>query len=423
MTWLDRLESEHDNMRATLRWAIENNDGDTATRISSALWLFWFARGYLSEGRRWIDESVASGGQNLAARAKALAGACILAIFQADYNRAVAASAESLALFRQLNIPPGIGASLGGLAFATSLKGDYSQARALIEESTALFRQLDNRWGLANSLNHNGFIVWCCGDYPQARVLADESLSLFHELGDQHNYALVLFGKGYICLSQREYALAQAAFEESIVMMRALDDRRSVAMCLNGLGNIAMTRNDTAAARAFWLDTVAVLSEVGDRWYMALVTEGLAGVAVAEKMPVHAAQLFGAAEALREQIHAPLPPPLHIFYDKNLKMAHAQLDEASFATAWAEGRRMTPEAAIASFAQARPPAKSLPAGLTVREVEVLRLLSAGLMNAEIAAHLVVSPTTINAHLRNIYNKLDVNSRSAAARFAFENGLA
>src|SRR6185295_18931514 len=98
--WLDRLNAEHDNMRATLRWAIENNDGDTATRISSALWLFWFARGYLSEGRRWIDESVASGGPNLAARAKALAGACILAIFQADYNRAVAASAESLALFR-----------------------------------------------------------------------------------------------------------------------------------------------------------------------------------------------------------------------------------------------------------------------------------------------------------------------------------
>ena len=421
--WLGRLHLEHDNLRAVLRWAIEKNDGDTATRISGALWLFWFARGYLSEGRRWIDESVASGGQNLAARAKALAGACILAIFQADYNRAVAASAESLALFRQLNIPPGIGASLGGLAFATALKGDYPKARAFIEESTALFRQLNNPWGLANSLNHNGFIVWCCGDYPQARALADESLSLFHELGDQRNYALVLFGRGYICLSQGEYALAQAAFEESIAMMRALDDRRSVAMCLNGLGNIAMTRNDSAAARAFWLDTVSVLSEVGDRWYMALVTEGLAGVATAEKMPVHAAQLFGSAETLRESIHAPLPPPLRIFYDKNLKMARAQLDDEKFARAWTEGLRMTPEAAIASFAHARPPAVSLPAGLTAREVDVLRLLSAGLTNAQIASHLVVSPTTINAHLRNIYNKLDVTSRSAATRFAIEHGLA
>jgi predicted ATPase/DNA-binding CsgD family transcriptional regulator len=421
--WLDRLNSEHDNLRAALRWSIENNDGDTASRISSAVWLFWFSRGYLSEGRRWIDESVACGGQNLAARAKALAGACILSIFQADYSRAVAASSESLTLFRKLGILPGIGASLGGLAFATALRGDYPQALAFIEESTALFRQLGDRWGLANSLNHNGFILWCCGDFPQARALADESLSLFRELGDQRNYALVLFGKGYICLSREEYVPAQDAFEESIMMMRAVDDRRSVAMCLNGLGNIALTRNDNVAARAFWLDTVAVLSEVGDRWYMALVTEGLAGVAAAEKMPVHAAQLFGSAEALRESIHAPLPPPLRIFYDKNLKVTRAQLEKTKFAAAWAEGKRMAPETAIASFAQARPPASSLPAGLTGREVEVLRLLSAGLTNAQIAADLVVSPTTINAHLRNIYNKLDVTSRSAATRFAIKHGLA
>ena len=421
--WLDRLNLEHDNLRAALHWAIASNDGDVATRICSSLWQFWFARGYLSEGRRWIDEAVACQGRDLVARAKAWAGACILAIFQADYNHAVAAGAESLALFRQLNIPPGIGAALGGLAFATSLKGDYSEARAFVEEGTAIFRKLDDRWGLANSLNFNGFIVWCCGDYPMALELADESLSLFQEVGDQRNYALVLFGKGYIALSLEEYDLAQTAFEESIAVMRTLDDRRSVAMCLNGMGNIALTRNDSAAARAFWLNTVAVLSDVGDRWYMALVTEGLAGVAAAERMLTHAAQLFGAAEALRESIQAPIPPPLRIFYDRSLKIARAQLDKTKFDSAWTEGRKMTPEAAIASFAQARPPSASLPAGLTTREVEVLRLLSAGLTNAQIADHLVVSPTTINAHLRNIYNKLDVTSRSAATRFAIEHKLA
>jgi predicted ATPase/DNA-binding CsgD family transcriptional regulator len=422
LRWLERLNTEHSNLREALRWAIHSNDGDTASRISGALWQFWFARGYLSEGRRWIDESVSSGGQNLAARAKALAGASILAIFQADYDRSVAASAQSLALFRQLNIPPGIGISLGGLAFATALKGDYPQARALIEESTNLFRQLDNRWGLANALNQNGFILWCGGDYVNAQALADESLALFRELGDQRNYALVLFGRGYIYLSLKEYELAQTAFEESVALMRVLDDRRSVAMCLNGMGNIAMTKNDSVAARAFWLDTVSVLSEVGDRWYMALVTEGLAGVASAEKMPVHAAQLFGSAEALRESIHAPLPIPLRIFYEKNLKLARQQINESEFAKAWAIGMKMTPEVAIASFAQARPTAASLPAGLTAREVEVLRLLSAGLTNAQIASQLVVSPTTVNAHLRNIYNKLDVTSRNAATRFAIEHKL-
>jgi len=423
LTWLDKLNTEHDNIRVALRWSIENDNGDTASRMSSALWQFWFARGYLSEGRRWIDEAVSVSSQNPVARAKALGGACILAIFQADYARAISAGKESLEIFRQLDIPPGIGAAIGGLAFATALKGDYAEAHALIEEGTAISRKLGDRWGLANSLNFNGFIVWCCNDYPKALALADESLALFHELGDRRNYALVLFGKGYICLSQKEYEPAQSAFEESIVMMRALDDRRSVAMCLNGMGNIAMTKNDNIAARAFWLDTVAVLSEVGDRWYMALVTEGLAGVASAEKMPIHAAQLFGSAEALRESIHAPLPPPLRIFYEKNLKLAREQINKSGFAKAWADGRKMAPEIAIASFAQARPPAVSLPVGLTIREVEVLRLLSAGLTNAQIASQLIVSPTTVNAHLRNIYNKLDVTSRSGATRFAIEHGLA
>jgi predicted ATPase/DNA-binding CsgD family transcriptional regulator len=421
-SWLDRLNTEHDNLRAALRWLIENNETDIATRISSALWQFWFARGYLSEGRRWIDDSLKLSGQDLVARAKALAGACILAIYQADYDHAVKTISESLSLFRQLEILPGVGAALNGLAHVTALKGDYHGASAFVEESLAIFQQVGDRLGLANALNLKGLITWCLGDYVQARALTDECLTLFKELGDQRSYGFVQFGKASICITQGEYALAQKIYAESLAIMRELDDRRSVAMCLNGLGNIALTQNDTAIARALWLEAVAVLSEVGDRWYTALVIEGLAGVAAAEKMPVHAAQLFGAAEALRNVIQAPLLPPFHIFYDNNLKMARGQLDRITFEAAWAEGRNMTPEAAIASFARARPSAPALPAGLTTREVEVLRLLSAGLTNSQIAAQLVVSPTTVNAHLRNIYNKLDVTSRSGATRFAVEHSL-
>ncbi len=112
--WLDQLDLEHDNLRAALHWAIECNDGDTANRISSALWQFWFARGHLSEGRKWIDEALHADGQDMVTRAKVLTGMCILAIYQADYNRAVEAISESLALFRQLEILPGIGAALMG---------------------------------------------------------------------------------------------------------------------------------------------------------------------------------------------------------------------------------------------------------------------------------------------------------------------
>ncbi len=282
---------------------------------------------------------------------------------------------------------------------------------------------MGDRLGLANAINLKSLIIWCLGDYAQARALTEECLILFKELGDKRSYGFVQFGKASICITQGEYALAETIYDESLVIMRELDDRRSVAMCLNGLGNIALTRNNITDARACWLEAVGVLSEVGDRWYTALVTEGLAGVAAAEKMPAHAARLFGSAQALRDAIQAPLLPPFHLFYDRNLKKAREQLAPSVFEAAWAEGRTMTPEIAIATFAQARPSAVALPSELTHREVEVLRLLSAGLTNSQIATQLVVSPTTVNAHLRNIYNKLDVTSRSAATRFAIEHSLA
>jgi len=121
--------------------------------------------------------------------------------------------------------------------------------------------------------------------------------------------------------------------------------------------------------------------------------------------------------------------------------ARAQLGEQTFAAAWAEGRMMTPEQAIAAQGQPlvsnQPPAKpntkprtnaqkrlspTSPNGLTEREVEVLRLLARGLTDAQIAEALVISPRTVNAHLRSIYAKLNVTSRNAAAHYAFKQKL-
>jgi DNA-binding CsgD family transcriptional regulator len=117
-----------------------------------------------------------------------------------------------------------------------------------------------------------------------------------------------------------------------------------------------------------------------------------------------------------------IPIPISVMLGRSY-VEEMPVSDLEYEMQWTEGRRMTPEVAIASFAPARPPAVSLPVGLTIREVEVLRLLSAGLTNAQIASLLIVSPTTVNAQLRNIYNKLDVTSRSAATRFAIDHGLA
>jgi DNA-binding CsgD family transcriptional regulator len=99
-----------------------------------------------------------------------------------------------------------------------------------------------------------------------------------------------------------------------------------------------------------------------------------------------------------------------------------------------EGAALELRAALAAFERlgARPDvattsrllegSEALPAGLTAREAEVLRLVAAGKTNRDIAVELVISEHTVARHLQNIFAKLDVSSRSAATAFAFEHGL-
>lgn len=154
-----------------------------------------------------------------------------------------------------------------------------------------------------------------------------------------------------------------------------------------------------------------------------LVPGGVGGVAAAQEQPVRAALVFGAAEALREEINAPRPVAHQAHYERYLATARAQLDEAAFAGAWARGRAMTPEQALVEEAEAlRPKRVTYPAGLTGREVEVLRSVARGMSNAQVAAELFISPRTVDAHLTSIYAKLGVSSRTAATRYAIEHDL-
>lgn len=166
--------------------------------------------------------------------------------------------------------------------------------------------------------------------------------------------------------------------------------------------------------------------ELGDRWFLAVSLDGLAGVISAEGQPDRATRLLGTSEALFESIGAPLPPHCRPAHERTLAALRARLDEETFAVAWAEGRSMTPEQAVAALEQpgVEPiaPSSPYPAGLTRREVEVLRLVATGMTDAQVAEKLFISLRTVNAHLRSIYAKLGVGTRSAATRYAVEHEL-
>jgi DNA-binding CsgD family transcriptional regulator len=206
-------------------------------------------------------------------------------------------------------------------------------------------------------------------------------------------------------------------------------------------------------ARSTYEQALAIARETNQKWMMASCLEGLASMIVmlaevgipdlhvspGNQVIRWAAQLWGAANALREEVGVPIPFVERADYDRSVSAARTQLGTEDFAAAWEQGRTMTPDEAIAAqgreavLAGSRQPtapqptqvasSSSYPAGLTAREVEVLRLVARGLTNTEIAQQLRLSEKTIAHHLTHIFNKTTSENRAAAAAYAIRNGLA
>jgi predicted ATPase/class 3 adenylate cyclase/DNA-binding CsgD family transcriptional regulator len=485
VNWLERLEREHDNLRAVMQWAMEQAGGDetghrkeTTLRLSAALRRFWLMHGHISEGRSFIEQALtARQGIVASVQAKALQAAASLAVFIDDTERAEMLCAESLrlcrelggragiafsllllgalastmgnshgarmhteealALFREVGDKGGIAWSLSNLAEFMSYQGGYARARALFEESLAMHRASGDMRGIASSLIHLAWVLFVSqGDPATAHSRLQEGLALFRELGDKGNIAWSYSLLGRIVLSQGNTTAGRALLEESMMLSRELGSQWGIAEPLTVLAQEEASQGDLAAARTLYEKSLTIAREWNYKDLLPTCLEGLAAVVGVQGEPAWAAQLWGAAEVLREAMETPIPPIYHADYDRSVAAARAHLGEKAFAAAWAEGRTMTPEQAFAAQglttrsvlipveASAVSPMKSTayPDGLTAREVEVLSLLATGLTDAQIAEHLVLSLHTVHAHLRTIYSKLGVTSRSAATRYAFEHQL-
>jgi DNA-binding CsgD family transcriptional regulator len=322
-------------------------------------------------------------------------------------------------MFRGLGDDAGAAAALNGLALAERAVGRYAEARVLFEESLALCRKLGDRRGTAYALEYLGLTRWMEGAYAEAGPLLAEGLTVFLELGDHEGIAYALDSVGYEAVARGELERGQDAQERSLAIARRLGDRRGISRAVSCLGEIATARGDCAAGRARYEEALTLTGELGDRWWTMLCLEGLAGVAVCEGQPEGAARLLGAAERVREAIGAALPAHFRSRRASTAAAARRAVGDARFAAAVAEGRRMRPEQAVDG---APAPATGHPSGLTSREVDVLRLVAAGMTDAQVADKLFLSRRTVNAHLRSIYRKLGVRSRSAATRYAVEHDL-
>ena len=392
LTWLERLEREHDNLRASMRWLLERGELETAARLGWALWLFWGIRAHFAEGRRSMEQALSaegSGAMSASARAQALFVVGMMANYQGDHLSADPPIKESLGLFRKLEDKSGTAWALSNASIAAIGLGQHQQAINLIEESVDLFLEVGEKWGASIQYCFLAVAWRDRGDHGRAKPLAERGLALSREVGERQGISSVLYTLATLAQAERDHERAKDLFEEGLRLSAELRNEADVAHFL----------------------------------------EGLASTAEAEGRIERAACLWGAEETLLGNIEAAVYTyvPDRSLHRSRVDAARSRLGEEAFEAAWSEGRAMTPEQAIQyALEQVAAPkqaaAEANPAGLSAREAEVLRLVAGGLTNAEVADKHFLSSRTVDWHLGTIYRKLGSHSRTEAARFATEHDL-
>jgi tetratricopeptide (TPR) repeat protein len=268
--WLERLEQEHDNVREVLWWAWEAGDAETGLRLSGALCWFWWMRGYLGEGRRWVEgflseDSKSSQPAGVPTRAKALYGVGELAFGQGDLARAAELLEESLDLYRELGDEVGVATVLVELGQVARAQGDHDRAAALSEEGLALSREFGERRVAAIALNTLGHVERHRGDKEGAIARYEQSLALFGQIGHaEWGGAYTLANLGVVALERGELERALALSEESLSLYKRRGDKAGVALALINLGDVAHKRGDKEHAAALYEEALALQRELGN---------------------------------------------------------------------------------------------------------------------------------------------------------------
>jgi predicted ATPase/DNA-binding CsgD family transcriptional regulator len=431
MRWLDLLETEHNNLRAALRWSLHIEDVETTLRLAGALWRFWYVRGHLSEGMRWLDRALELEGGDPFLRSRVLSGGGELAHSQGELDRAQELREAGLALATQLGDEARIADALNGLAFVIRRRGEFARARAMHTQALDLYRKLEDRWGISRSMDLLGRAAAFQGDFEAALPLLEEGLNMWRQVGDREGIAESTALIGMVALGKGDYATARSQLREAREIMDELGDPRGVAKMTVALADVYLNDGDPVSAQELYERALTLFQDVEDKWWLSWCLEGVAEVAVFRAQPSRATRLFGAAASLREAIGAPRPPAFRAYCERDLATARRQLDATSFTKARTEGRAMSLQAAIeyALEQSTRPeqvspaePAPGHPYGLSDREVEVLGLVAEGLTDGQVARELHISPRTVGRHLGSIYRKLGVPSRAAAAKIAVKHSL-
>ena len=392
---LDRIERELAAIRSVLAWLDETGDVPRLVRLAGALGWFWLFRSYRREGRDWLVRALDS---------------------------AQAAALRTSDVCRVLH---------GALVLAFS-QGDYAHAQALGRDYLALSRELDDAAGIAAAENLLGVIARAGGDYEAAAAHSETALALYRQIGDAGWVALVLVNLGAVAFLRGTLERAERYLKEALTTSRSLQDQFGMAVALSDLSVVARAGGDRIRARALLTESLEHWRALGTREGLLDWLARVGALAAADGGWQPAARLLAAAETARLEIGYVFEPAERDRVAAALELARRGLGETRFAAAWSTGEGLSFADALTEatrfLALPAPEPASLAdatrdlAGLTPRELDVLRLVAAGYSDRQIGEALFISHRTVMRHVEHILAKLDVDSRTAAATQAVRLGI-
>ncbi len=305
--WFDRLETEHDNLRAALLWSLEGDEPHIGLRLAAVLWRMWNARGYMQEGRGWLEKAL-SGTEDRPSpeRATALNGA-------------------------------------GALAYQ---QGDINSARGLFENSIEMGRALEDKLIVSKAMGNLASFMLGVNEFKQAKALFEQCLVMDRELGDRSRIAYSLGGLADVFYSLGDIDKGIEYYEQSLALHRELGDRRSIGITLNNLGELAQLQGDLEKAEDLYKQSMAVVREIDDRWLTVHVLMTMGSLAAIQNRQERAVRLLAAVDALRRKIEFEFQAHTLADYEQAVQRAREALAAERFEAAWQRGSTMSLEEAV-----------------------------------------------------------------------------
>jgi non-specific serine/threonine protein kinase len=396
MTRSDHLEREHDNVRAALRWALEGGDLLVGLRLAAALRRFWWRRGYLSEGRRWLVDLLA----------------------RADQDPTVRAASEWAT-------------ALGAAGYLAWAQGDYAAALIYHRRALERWQELEEPHGLAASRGFLGTTLSWMGDLPEARVQLEQALAGWRRLGHAVGTGHALFQLGLVALFEQRYNDADDLLRQVLALHQEACSLIDTAYDLVMIGYAAVQRGQLAEARRCLGEARDLLADPDDRWIFPFLLECAGTLAAAEGDAVRALRLVGVAAALRDRTGVPLPPAYRACFEPWFLLARQGLPAAEAEAATRSGRALAPGQSIGLehlrtllTDEATPGASAMhrPDALSRREQEIAAYVAQGWTNQQMADVLIVSRRTVESHVSHILDKLGLTTRAQVAVWATQHDL-